>query len=594
MISNINEAESAAAQLDAAFKATGANAGITRKALDDLAVSIQRTTIYSDDLVKQAESILLTFRQVRGDAFERTIKVAADLSSRLGIDLVSAVRQVGRSINDPIQGLTLLRRSGIQFTDSQAGLIKSLVETGRAAQAQNLILTELENRYKGAAAAARNTLGGALAGLKNAFGDLFEGGDKGTSGAVKAINGLTDALSDPSFKSAVDSLISGLAKIAELAVKATTGVVSLFKSSPGLSTTQDIDKRIAETEAEIRNRSQGRQVGRAGRTTPESEDEPAKRLRGGAAANLAAFREDLEMLRGLRAELVAEESKASTEIATEAIGAIQTVEEVRTTARKKELTATEQFYADLNELTKTTTEQQVSRYHQLIEAINELERAQSISAKTAEDRRSEALDELLPEFDLEKIRGLKKEVKREVSEIGEIMKGIWQGVGQSIQSTLSDALYEWKLSFKSLLDITRRALADITSAIITSGISKALKAALSGASSGSSSSGGFWAGVLKAIGFAAGGGSQSGPRVVGEDGPELDMGNGRIYNQRQMAFAGMGSTVTFSPVTNISLIERDNPEKTKQEIFRTVAIQNSKQQAEFIRTLQRSGIEVKG
>lgn len=431
-----------------------------------------------------------------------------------------------------------------------------------------------------------------MAGLKNAFGDLFEGGERGNTGAVSAINGLTSALSDPAFKSAVDSLISGLSKIAELAVRATTGVVSLFKAAPGLKTTEDVDQRIAETEAEIRRRSQGRQVGRAGRTEAESESEPARRLRGGAAANLAAFREDLEVLRGLRAKLVAEESKASAVIAAEAIGTIQTVEEVRTTARKKELTATEQFYADLNELTKTTTEQQVSRYHQLIEAINELERAQSISVTTAEARRGEALDELLPEFDLDKIRGMKKEVKRETSEIAEIMKGIWQGVGQSIQSTLSDALYQWKFSFKGLLDITRRALADITSAIITSGISKALKAAFEGSSSGSS--GGFWSGLIKAFGFAAGGGSQRGPRIVGEDGPELDMGSGRIYNRRQMAFAGMGSNVAYSPVTNITLIERDNPEKTKQEIFQTVAIQNARQQQEFIRTLQRSGVEVKG
>lgn len=541
--------------------------------MDDLAVSIQRTTTYSDDLVKQAESILLTFRQVRGDAFERTVTVATDLSARLGIDLVSAVKQVGRAINDPIQGLTLLRRSGIQFTDSQTNLIKSLVESGRAAQAQNLILTELEGRYRGAASAARNTLSGSLAGLKNAFGDLFEGTKESTTGLVTAINGLSDALADPKIKEGIDTLVTGLTKLLELLVRSVAafgnyiGGLKAFATQSGK--TADLIRGLLAGGGAL-----GGTFGGATGILASVAQSAVKQPRGGGGVGHGGSRIPKQY--------------------EEEITAIETVEEVRISAQRRELTATQQFYADLNELTKTTTEQQVSRYHELIEAINELERAQSISAKTAEDRRSEALDELLPEFDLEKIRGLKKEVTREVSEIGEIMKGIWQGVGQSIQSTLSDALYEWKFSFKGLLDITRRALADITSAIITSGISKALKAALSGTGSGSSSSGGFWTGLLKAIGFAAGGGSQSGPRIVGEDGPELDMGNGRIYNKRQMAFAGMGSNVNFSPVTNITLIERDNPEKTKQEIFQTVAIQNAKQQAEFIRTLQRSGVEVKG
>jgi hypothetical protein len=170
------------------------------------------------------------------------------------------------------------------------------------------------------------------------------------------------------------------------------------------------------------------------------------------------------------------------------------------------------------------------------------------------------------------------------------MKGVWQQVGRSIQSSLSDALYEWKISWKSFIDIARRALADIVSAIVVSGIKKALQGQLS-TSSSSSTAGGFLAGLGKLFGLA-GGGRYDGARIVGENGPELVTGSGRVWNQRQLAFAGMGGSVNFAPVTNIQIIERENADQTKREIFEAVAAQNARQQAEFVRTLQRSGVPV--
>lgn len=556
----------------------------------------------------------MTFRRVRGDAFERTIKVSTDLSARLGIDLVSAVRQVGRAINDPIQGLTLLRRSGIQFSESQKNLIERLVETGQAGRAQNLILTELEARYKGAAAAARNTLGGALAGLQNAFGDLFEGTVAGTSAAVDSINGISKALTDPELKEGIDTLIAGMAKLLQLSVSA-LGTISKGVKRAGeglakrLSGSDEPVERLREQLNELTMRRQkiierNRRQDARFSLFPDSEIFTAKRKKELSDLEEKINSVNVQLLEYARLSSVAPKAGAvsKSNAKDQEIFDVQEVEEVRTTARRKELTATQQFYAELNDLTKTSTEQQLTRYHQLIEAINELERAQTITATTAQDRRAEALDELLPEFDLDKIRGLKKDVKVEMNELAEFTKGVWQGVGQSIQSTLSDALYEWKFSFRSLVDITRRALADITSAIITSGISDALKSQLGG--SGSSgylgalfSLFGGSAGADSAMAFyhgtAASGGRFSGPTLVGEDGPELVTGTGRVYNKRQMAFGGMGS-VAFSPVTNITVVERDNPERTKREIFEAVAIQNAQQQSEFIRTLQRSGVELKG
>src|SRR6185295_11290590 len=87
------------------------------------------------------------------------------------------------------------------------------------------------------------------------------------------------------------------------------------------------------------------------------------------------------------------------------------------------------------------------------------------------------------------------------------------------------------------------------------GLGGYLKKALGGTGGASSSGvGAFLSGIFGAFGHAAGGGRMSGPRIVGEDGPELDMGGGNILNRRQLAFAGAGGggvTLNTSNVWNI-------------------------------------------
>jgi hypothetical protein len=80
---------------------------------------------------------------------------------------------LGKALNDPVANLSALSRSGIQFSDEQKEVIKSMAETGRLAEAQTLILDELNKQYGGSAEAAAKADGG-FTQLANAFGDLQE------------------------------------------------------------------------------------------------------------------------------------------------------------------------------------------------------------------------------------------------------------------------------------------------------------------------------------------------------------------------------------------------------------------------------------
>jgi hypothetical protein len=95
------------------------------------------------------------------------------LATRLDGDLKGASIQLGKAFNDPVANLSALSRSGIQFSDEQKAVIKSMAETGRLAEAQTLILDELNRQYGGSAEAAAKADGG-FTQLANSFGDLQE------------------------------------------------------------------------------------------------------------------------------------------------------------------------------------------------------------------------------------------------------------------------------------------------------------------------------------------------------------------------------------------------------------------------------------
>ena len=119
-----------------------------------------------------------------------TTMAVLDMATRMGTDLKSAALQLGKALNDPIKGLDGLGRAGVQFSDTQRALIKDLAATGEMAQAQALILEELQTQFGGSAVAARDTMGGALAALSNKFGDLFEASEETSSSIAGLINTL--------------------------------------------------------------------------------------------------------------------------------------------------------------------------------------------------------------------------------------------------------------------------------------------------------------------------------------------------------------------------------------------------------------------
>lgn len=216
------------AQLAAVLKSTGEAAGFSQGKLNEMADALSRTSILSAGEINQAQTTLLAFTGIVGEEFPRALQAAIDMASRTGMSVVSASETIGRALDIPSKGLAALSKQGFRFSEDQKKLAEYLESTGRTAEAQAIILEALEESYGGAAQAARDTLGGALTALSNGFTDLLTG-ESGVEDATRAINSLTDTLSDPRIKEAFSVIVAGVFGVTEAVAKALPYVVDFTK-----------------------------------------------------------------------------------------------------------------------------------------------------------------------------------------------------------------------------------------------------------------------------------------------------------------------------------------------------------------------------
>lgn len=192
------EAAESQRRLETALRVTGNTSGLTAQQLLDFSDQQEAATLDTAESIQDAAAILATFKSVSGDTFTRTISLAQDMSTVFKTDLKSSITQLGKALEDPINGLTSLRRIGVSFTDEQKEMIKVLDETGRKFEAQQAILTAIEQQgILGQAAAQAEGVTGASNRLADAWGNMLEAigqTDAVTSLAGGAFRGLASLM----------------------------------------------------------------------------------------------------------------------------------------------------------------------------------------------------------------------------------------------------------------------------------------------------------------------------------------------------------------------------------------------------------------
>ena len=175
------ESEAAIANVEAGLRSTRNAIGMTSKQFQDMAEKAQSVGIFEDDSILQnVTAQLLTFGSIGSSNFERVQNTVLDLTAKLkginatGEDTKGFAIQLGKAMDDPVKGLTALRKSGVMFDDQQVAMIKNMVASGQKLKAQNFILDEVASKYGGANKALGETSKGMEIITKNQMGNTME------------------------------------------------------------------------------------------------------------------------------------------------------------------------------------------------------------------------------------------------------------------------------------------------------------------------------------------------------------------------------------------------------------------------------------
>jgi phage-related protein len=146
------------------------------------AESLEKTIAVDADVIKATQTKLATFGELTksvgeaGGAFDRATKAALDLASAgFGSAEGNAV-QLGKALQDPIKGLASLAKAGVTFTEQELENIRTLVESGKQLEAQELILKAIEGQVAGTAEASASSFDKmkfSIAGVSDTFGEMM-------------------------------------------------------------------------------------------------------------------------------------------------------------------------------------------------------------------------------------------------------------------------------------------------------------------------------------------------------------------------------------------------------------------------------------
>jgi hypothetical protein len=310
-------------RLEAVLTATGGAAGLTAEEIRLFTEQLNDETIGDALQLRTAATKLATFKSISGDTFKTTLRLAQDMAA-LGFGSVEqGAIQLGKSLEDPVRGLTALRRVGISFTQSEQDVIRALTESGRKLEAQRLVLKAVETQIGGAAAGADVGVVGATDRLSDSWRRLLEnvGQSDPWTGAINFAAATVEKFDELIQKS--DQLVERMGPLGWGAVLGTRlrGTVptdaelmdqlararQVLPQAKGMPWEEGTRRQIAELEAQLYARMSESELRRltgqfpvrrrAGLLIPESEADLLEAAGAGAAAPSAVPRPAGALLR---------------------------------------------------------------------------------------------------------------------------------------------------------------------------------------------------------------------------------------------------------------------------------------------------------
>lgn len=176
---SLNEAEQsevAVKRLQQVYKSMGITSAEAVKQNERLASSLQMQIGIDDETIMLTQAKLATFKSLSSEVgrmsgiMDRATKAAFDMQATGFGEASQNAVQLGKALEDPIKGINSLRKSGITFTDAERTKIKTLVDSNKKLDAQQMIMKAIEKQVGGVAAATATD----SSKMRQAWGEVVE------------------------------------------------------------------------------------------------------------------------------------------------------------------------------------------------------------------------------------------------------------------------------------------------------------------------------------------------------------------------------------------------------------------------------------
>jgi hypothetical protein len=258
-ISEFTESAKVAAQTDAVIKSTGGSANVTAGHVDTLAHSVSDYSGISHNTVQVGENMLLTFRDIHNEVgkgnniFDQATAAVTNMDEAMTHGNVTADSMskmsilVGKALEDPVKGMTSLRRVGVALTQDQQDQVKALLDTGMTAKEVAKARVDAEKQVQQASAASATATEHVKA-AQDALASASEQLRAAQEGLVGAHQREADA--SQTLKAAVDAVAAAKEKLRETQKTARQAQIDLTQARRDAARTLR-DLKDAATDAKL-------------------------------------------------------------------------------------------------------------------------------------------------------------------------------------------------------------------------------------------------------------------------------------------------------------------------------------------------------
>lgn len=174
LVSAYAEQEKAETRLQSTLRATGNAIGLSTTELYAMADGLARVTTFQDQTIIGMQQIFVASGRISREALPQVTELALDMAEALGVDAVSAAKDLTRYLSDPIRAMDQLRTKNLHLSESEKQKIIDLQNANQLYEAQQVILDKIESAYGGIAREIAGTDTGKLQQIQNTWTSLKE------------------------------------------------------------------------------------------------------------------------------------------------------------------------------------------------------------------------------------------------------------------------------------------------------------------------------------------------------------------------------------------------------------------------------------